>query len=436
MMQEIARDAESIFRAAVEAVQAPRSLAEAGIAEVVEGCAGRVFVIGAGKAAMAMAGVISDLIGHRITEGLVVVPHGYPAHYPDEMPLPSPVEVMTGGHPTPDHHSVQAAERCLALAEKAGTDDLVLVLLSGGGSALWTSPASGLTLSDVQQVTDKLLTSGATIHEINTVRKHLSRIKGGQLAAASAPATLRAYAISDVIGNDLSVIASGPTVPDESTFAEAREVLQTYACFDSVEGRIGERIEQGIAGAIPETPSKGSSVFDRSKTVCVASNDDAVRGAAQRAQALGYTVQVLSETVEGEARQAGTKLGKRLARIAADQPVCILSGGETTVTVTGEGIGGRNQELVLGAVNEIGECAGYVFLLSAGTDGIDGPTDDAGGWVDSRTAAACRARGLSVQGALRENDSNALLRSLGQLVTTGPTHTNVMDVQVGVRLPD
>jgi hydroxypyruvate reductase len=344
----------------------------------------------------------------------------------------------------PDAAGVDAARRALGEARAGGPDDLLLALVSGGGSALWPAGAGDVTLDDMREVVRLLLRSGAAIDEINTVRKHLSLVGGGRLAEAAHPAELLALVISDVVGDDLSVIASGPTVPDATTFADAERVLRARGPWDAVPARVRRHVEAGVAGAVAETVKPGAGCFARARTVLAGGNRDALAAARAAAARRGYAVRVVSERLVGEAREVGAALAREALDAARDaardaaaagRPVCLLWGGETTVTVRGAGRGGRNQELALAAALALDGAPEDVVVLSGGTDGVDGPTDAAGGWATPRTAAAARAAGLDPRAALDANDSHTLLHAAGALVVTGPTHTNVMDVQVALARP-
>ena len=308
----------------------------------------------------------------------------------------------------------------------------MLCLISGGGSALLVAPAEGITLQDKQEVTRLLLACGADIHEINTIRKHLSRAKGGGLARFAYPATVVSLILSDVIGDDLNVIASGPAVPDTSTFDDARQVLEKYDIWDQVPPSVQKRIDAGLKGGIEDTPKAGDAVFQRCFSKLVGTNIQALKAAGSKAEELGYQTLILSSTVEGEAREV-VKVLTAIAReiqgsgnpLAA--PACILCGGETTVTIQGEGKGGRNQEFVLASALVL-DGMPNVVVLAGGTDGNDGPTDAAGAIADCSTLARARAQGLDPLDYLRRNDSYHFFQPLGDLVITGPTRTNVMDV--------
>lgn len=386
---------------------------------------GRVWVVGAGKAAAGMARAAEDILGEKLSGGTVVIPHGYPSDL-------SRVSVKTAGHPIPDEAGVSAAKEIAAIAASAGSRDLLLVLLSGGGSALLPFPSEGVSLEAKQEVTSLLLRSGATIHEVNIVRKHLSGLKGGHLARLAVPARVITLMVSDVIGDDPGTIASGPTAPDPSTFGDARRILAKYDLLGQVPDGVRVAIEDGLAGKKRETPKPGDPVFDRVHNRVIASNAIALAAMAGEAETRGYGAEVLPDQIAGEARIAGAAHVSRCrALLSRDvrRPLCILSGGETTVTVRGRGKGGRNQEFCLAAAVAMDGWQD-VILLSAGTDGIDGPTEAAGALADGTSVARGLSLGLSPVTFLKQNDSNTFFSALNDLVVTGATGTNVMDLQV------
>ena len=382
-----------------------------------------IYVVGAGKAGASMATATERVLRERITAGLVSVKDGHTAAL-------RRIELNECGHPVPDERGVRGAERIAGIAAGAGKDDLVICLISGGASALLPLPAAPVTLAEKQEVTRLLLASGANIHEMNAVRKHISSIKGGQLARLAAPAKVESLLLSDVIGDDLDVIGSGPTAPDSSTFGEAAEILHKYNVFERVPATVRERIGRGRDGEIPETPKADDPVFERVRNHVVASNRIALDAAARQARDLGFRTLVLASGIEGETREIA-RMHAAIAReiVTAGQPVkppaCIITGGETTVTLKGGGRGGRNQEFVLAAAIGI---AGLpkVVIFSAGTDGTDGPTDAAGAIADGETLA----RNPEARRYLDANDSYHYFESLGDLVITGPNNTNVMDVRI------
>lgn len=386
-----------------------------------------IYVIGGGKASAAMAVAVEKLLGRRITGGLINVKDGHTARL-------RRIRLNECSHPVPDERGVAGAREIARIAAAAGKDDLVLCLISGGGSALMPAPAPPITLAAKQETTRLLLACGANIHEINTVRKHISTIKGGQLARLAAPATLVTLILSDVIGDDLSVIGSGPASPDASTFDDALAILRKFQLTERVPAAVRNRLEKGLAGECPDTPKPGDPVFDRCRNIIVGSNALAVNAAQTEAKSLGYRTLVLSTLIEGETRDVARMHGAIGREIVLHgrplrTPACVISGGETTVTLTGEGKGGRNQEFALAAAIDIAG-AGPLVVLSGGTDGTDGPTDAAGAIADQTTVAAALARSMRAAEYLAAHDSYHFFEPLGGLIKTGPTNTNVMDVRL------
>jgi glycerate 2-kinase len=416
------RDALSIFRAALAAADP----GDAVIRYLKRRDFSRyrnVWVVGAGKAGASMARAAERVLGRRIAGGLINVKDGHIARL-------RRIELNECGHPVPDARGVAGAERIAQIAVAAGPKDLVLCLISGGGSALLPLPAPPVTLEEKQAVTRLLLACGANIHEINAVRKHISLIKGGQLARLAEPAAVESLLLSDVIGDNLDVIGSGPTAPDASTFADAAAILRKYGIDGRVPASVRERIERGIGGDIEETPKAGDPLFRRVRNTVIGSNRLALDAAARRARELGYRTLVLASGIEGETREIA-RMHAAIAREVVQTgspvrpPACIVTGGETTVTLRGEGLGGRNQEFVLAAAIDIADLPGTV-VLSAGTDGSDGPTDAAGAIADGGTFA----RNSDARRFLDANDSYHYFEGLGDLIKTGPTNTNVMDVRL------
>ena len=462
-----AANAEAIFKAAVDRVDPSRMIeravrierddlvVSAGAESVRYGLGGidRIFVTGMGKASAKMAAGLERALGSRIAGGLVAVKEGHVE------PLER-VRLVEAGHPVPDGRSQAAAAAILGLGSSLGVRlterDLVIVLVSGGGSAILCAPAPGLTLEDKIGTTRLLLASGATINEVNCVRKHLSAVKGGRLAAALAPASVLALVLSDVIGDDLDAIASGPTVPDPTSYADALEVVRRYGIESRLPASVAERLRAGAAGAVggpggpgdpgdpgdpgapTETPKADDPAFARTRTLLVGTNRLALAAAEAEARRLGYNSLVVSSRVSGEAREiamAFLGIGKDIA--ASDFPVakpaCVIAGGETTVTLRGGGKGGRNQEMALAFMAALGRSpkdGERLTFLSAGTDGNDGPTEAAGAVVSLGLYRSAVAAGLDPEAALADNDSNGFFRKAGGLVVTGPTNTNVCDVQV------
>jgi len=388
-----------------------------------------IVVVGAGKGSALMARAIETILGDRITAGLISVKYGYVESL-------NRVEICEAGHPIPDKNGLVNAERIFSMVAAADERTLVICLISGGGSALLPLPAPGISLHDKQKMTELLLASGATIQEINTIRKHLSAIKGGQLAKAAYPATLINLVLSDVIGDDLESIASGPCVADSTNFSNCRMILETYAIENKVPRNVLQHILSGINDACAETPKPGDIWFIKTQNVIVANNRTALLHAQQSAHRLGYDIIVLHRPLEGEASIVAVDYIRYLRKIeqqrsAFDRPLCLLSGGETTVTIKGEGKGGRNQEFALAAAVEAADM-GNVVLLSAGTDGSDGPTDAAGAFVDETTVLRAQKCGLEPHEYLTGNNSYIFFKILGDLYTTGPTNTNVMDLQIAL----
>lgn len=386
----------------------------------------RIFVIGAGKAGAPMTQAVEEVLGDRIAAGTVVVKtaHGGPTHQ---------VTIVEASHPMPDAAGVAAGQQILALARQAGPHDLVIALLSGGGSALLVAPAEGLTLADKQAMTNALLACGATINEINCLRKHCSAVKGGQLARAVGPATLITLALSDVIGSPLDVIASGPTVPDASTWVDAWAVVEKYELVNKLPPAIIARLRAGLAGTIADTPKADDPAFATTQNVIVADNRVAAEAALARARTLGSNTLLLTTYVEGEAAhvaKVAVALAKEVRATGQPLPVpaCLILGGETTVTLSvNPGRGGRNQELALAAAVALQNTPG-VTIVALATDGSDGPTDSAGGMADQATVARGAAAGLSAADHLRRHDAYAFLQATNDLLLTGPTQTNVNDL--------
>ncbi|HJX11641.1 MAG TPA: glycerate kinase [Candidatus Binatia bacterium] len=386
-----------------------------------------VYVVGAGKAAAKMASAVEELLRDHISSGIVIVKYGH------KLPL-SLVEIIDAGHPLPDEAGVAGTTRIIDLLRRATEGDLVVLLLSGGGSALLPCPVDEITLEDKIRTTQTLLDCGATIHEVNTVRKHISKIKGGRLARLAYPATLVSLILSDVVGDSLDVIASGPTVPDSSSFADCLRVIARYKLQEKIPPRVRAFLESGARGEVEETPKAEDPIFQKVRNVIVGNNRTALDAARLKAEELGYNTLLLSNRMEGEAKVVAAAHAAIARDIIATntpirRPACVLSGGETTVTVRGKGLGGRNQEFALAAAAAIDGAEGVV-ILSGGTDGTDGPTDAAGGVIDGTTLQRGRDKGLDAADFLRRNDSHTFLRAVGDLLVTGPTFTNVMDLRL------
>lgn len=387
-------------------------------------------LVAVGKASPFMAAAAARVVARPFATGLVVG-----THCPIAL-LPPPFDWLASSHPVPDERSVEAGRRALDVARRVAEDEVLLVLLSGGASALLAVPREGVTLADKQAATRQLLLAGADIQALNTVRKHLSAVKGGQLAAAARGQTV-CLAVSDVVSDDPSVIGSGPTVGDPSTFGDALAVLQRYGGVARYPRSVVALLERGARGDLPETPKPGEEWQARTLTRIIGSRHDALRGARRAAEALGYEVEMVPEPVTGEARDAGARLVREFwasrRRVAAEsdgRPRCLLAAGETTVRVKGRGRGGRNQELALAAACELQESPAPGAILSGGTDGIDGPTDAAGAIADTETVGRAAALGLAPSSFLDDNDAYTFFSSLSDLVITGPTDTNVGDIQI------
>jgi len=416
------RHALAIFQAAVAEAD-PEAAVRRHLARLDLAHFRNIYVVGAGKAGASMAAAAERVLGRRITAGLVNVKYGHLAKL-------RRIELNECGHPIPDQNGVAGAERIAAIAESAQRGDLVVCLISGGASALLPLPAAPITLEEKQEVTRLLLASGADIHEINATRKHISRIKGGQLARLASPATVESLLLSDVIGDDPGVIGSGPTAADATTFGAVSGILDKYDLRGRVPASVRDRIEQGVRGEIPETPKPADRFFRRVRNTVVGSNRLALAAAMRRARELGFHPLVLSSEIQGEARQIArvhAAIARELVRSGrpVKLPACIISGGETTVTLKGAGVGGRNQEFALAAAIDIAGLPDTV-ILSAGTDGSDGPTDAAGAIADGATLG----RQPDARAFLDNNDSYRYFAALGDLIKTGPTLTNVMDVQL------
>ena len=434
-IQKIRRHAQDIFQAALRAVDPAEAILR--YVRLDHGCLhvgthrfiledyDRILVVGGGKAGAPMAKALEDLLGDRISDGVIVVKdgHGLPLQH---------IRIHEAAHPVPDERGVRGGEDILALLGTSGERDLVICVISGGGSALLVAPAEGITLADKQEVTRLLLACGANIHEINTIRKHLSRSKGGGLARIASPATVVSLILSDVIGDDLNVIASGPTVPDPSTFSDTERILKKHNIWDRLPSTVGNRIQMGLSGSVAETPKPGHKAFQRCSWELVGTNIQALLAADKEAQQLGYRSLILSSVVEGEAREVAkvhTAIAAEICRSGnpVQSPACILIGGETTVTLKGQGKGGRNQEYALAAALAI-EGVDNMVVLSGGTDGTDGPTNAAGAIADGSTVSRACKLGLNPWDYLQRNDSYHFFQAIDDLLMTGATRTNVMDV--------
>ncbi len=385
----------------------------------------RIMVTGAGKGTAPMAKALEDILGERLTTGWIIVKYGH------GLPLKR-IRVLEAGHPVPDQAGLDATKFILAEMEQCTAADLVLCAFSGGGSALTPAPRPPLSLPEKQQTTELLLASGATIEEVNALRKHLSRGKGGQWAQLAYPATVVSLLLSDVVGDPLDVIASGPTAPDPGTFADCLNIIERYGLTDKLPASVPKVLHDGVAGRIADTPKPGDAVLKKVQNLVVGSNRAALLAAAAEARRLGYNVLILSSFLQGEAREIARALaaiGKEIvySENPIPSPAIVLAGGETTVTISGGGKGGRNQELALAAALAL-EDWGHIALLSAGTDGTDGPTDAAGAFADGETCRKARKKGMNPADNLANHDSYHFFDQVGQLFKTGPTRTNVMDL--------
>ena len=381
-------------------------------------------MVAVGKAAPFMAASFARVAASEIRDGIVIG-----THLPIE--LPKPFEWIASSHPLPDERSVAAGRRALAVAAQTRPDEALVVLLSGGASALMAVPAANLTLEDKRIAVNALLKAGADITALNTIRKHLSAVKGGRLAAAAAGPTV-CFAISDVVGDDPSVIGSGPTVPDPSTFQDAWNYVQRFGVESLLTAPAREHLRAGVEGRIEETPSPGDRRLERAVTRVIGGRFNAMTGAAEAARALGYDVVSIEGPVVGDARTMGPAV-LNMARAVADgktRPVAVIASGETTVKVVGGGKGGRNQELALSVVNALAADPRNAALASIGTDGVDGPTDAAGAYADRTTLARAREHDLDPAPYLSDNNSYAFFQTLDDLIITGPSTTNVGDIQV------
>lgn len=394
----------------------------------------RVYLIGFGKAAIPMSRAIMDEIGQMVTSGIIITKYGHSTEADQGDPWDK-IKVFEAGHPLPDENGMRATREVLELLRGADDRTLVLCLVSGGGSALLVSPYEGITLEEKQKTTGLLLKAGADIGELNTVRKHISQVKGGRLAEGVYPAQVVSLILSDVMGDRLDVIASGPTFPDPSTYLDALRIVEKYHLEKEVPRAVMDLADRGVQGLIPETPKGDSPVFQRVDHQIVGNSKMAIDAAEKEAEALGYQAIVLSAEMKGEARTAARYLAKeamtlrRTGATAGHMRACLIGGGETTVTVRGSGSGGRNMETALAFALEIEGVSGITFL-SAGTDGTDGPTDAAGAIVDGETVTRAKRMGIDPERYLEDNDSYNFFKSTGGLFITGPTGTNVMDLQI------
>ncbi len=389
----------------------------------------KILCLAFGKAACDMAKAAEELLGDIMSCGIVITKYGHCS----ERDSLKKMTVFEAGHPVPDAEGVRATEEVVKLLKNRVEKTAVLCLISGGGSALLVSPLEGISLDDKQKTTQLLLSSGADIYELNTVRKHISKVKGGRLAQIAFPAHVLSLILSDVIGDRLDVIASGPTSPDSTTYQDAFQVIEKYGLEDKVPRSVLNILDNGRRGLFPETPKAETQLFKHAENIIIGSNRIALRAAKTKAEAKGFDTVLLSTEIQGEARDVGKWLAQKAKEMKnkndSRKPLCLLSGGETTVTVKGNGKGGRNTELALAFALEIEGIEG-ISLLSAGTDGNDGPTDAAGAIVDRKTISKAREKGIDPQEFLENNDSYTFFKETGDLFITGPTGTNVMDIQI------
>ncbi len=425
-------DAKAIFQAALSAAHAGNAvrahlslsngILKAGAQRFSLRAFDRIFLISIGKAAVEMAAAVEAICGKLLTGGLAVTKHGHAQRRLRRIP------VVEAGHPIPDAAGIRAAHQVQGLLRELNARDLLLITVSGGASALLSAPADPITLAAKQKTTNLLLRAGADIFQLNAVRKHLSFLKGGRLAALAYPATVVSLLLSDVIGDPLDVIGSGPTAPDPTTFANAIQVLEKFKITGRTPKTVLELLRKGARGEIAETPKPGDPLFQNVYNIVAGSNALALAAAARQARSLGYHPRILSNIVSGEARDvARTHID--ILRKVGKRPACVLAGGETTVTVKGNGHGGRNQELALAAAIAM-EGLPDVLALCAGTDGTDGPTDAAGALATGKSITRAKRLGLDPLKFLDDNNSYPFFSALGDLVVTGPTGTNVMDIEV------
>jgi glycerate-2-kinase len=390
-----------------------------------------VYVVGGGKASGSMAEALEQVLSGLIKEGWVNIPYGS-KHKTDI------IKLHEASHPIPDDSGVKGTRQMLEIAEKAGKEDLIICLISGGGSSLMPLPRGEITIADKREITDALLKCGATINEINTVRKHISDFKGGWLAKKACPATILNLILSDVVGDPLDFIASGPTVPDSTTFSDAVKVLKKYGLWEKAPASIRKALSEGERGKIPETPKANDEAFKKVFNVVIGNNRLATQTAQNCLKSEELNTLLLTSTLEGEARHVGTMLASIAYEVSASgnpipKPAAIIAGGETTVTISGKGKGGRNQEIALAAALKMDGMDSTV-LASISTDGIDGPTDAAGAIADGKTLKRAVKKGLAPEEFLAENDSYNFFSKIQDLIFTGPTGTNVNDISIVIVL--
>jgi len=388
----------------------------------------RVYLIGFGKAAAAMAKGVEEVLGEELNGGIISVKYGHLDK------LSSKIKINEAGHPVPDDAGMKGAKEMVEFLNHRDEKDLVICVISGGGSAILPLPCEGITLAEKQETTKLLLACGADIKEINAIRKHISQVKGGQLARITQPATLVTLILSDVIGDPLDSIASGPAAPDQTTFEDCWTILTKYELLGKIPPAVEQHLKSGVDKFISDTPKVGDPAFSKTYNNIVGSNWEAVVAARDYAQKLGFNTLILSTFVEGETKDVArvhAAIAKEVNKTGnpINIPACIISGGETTVTIRGDGLGGRNQEFVLAAAMDI-QGMEKVVVLSAGTDGTDGPTDAAGAIADGETIQRATQLNLDTFNYLQNNDSYHYFEQLNDLVKTGPTNTNVMDIRI------
>jgi glycerate 2-kinase len=390
----------------------------------------RIIVLAAGKAALPMASALSGILGTRLTSGVLITKDGY---LDASLALPrSCFMVFEASHPLPDQRNLQASAAVMSLAQNINPQDLVICLISGGASSLLTKPSPDLSLQDIQTLTSLLLACGASIDELNTIRKHLDEYKGGGLARLFFPATLLTLILSDVIDDRLDMVASGPTVADPTTYTDAWLIFEKYQIVDRVPIRIRAHLQDGIDGKLHETVKSGDPILDKVRNILVGNNTQTVKAALQAAEQLGYASKIITTSLHGEASEVGQILAETAISYLADdsyaQPACLIAGGETTVTIRGSGQGGRNQELALGSVQGLSATQQELVLVTLATDGGDGPTDAAGAVVTNHTFSRAAASGFYPDDYLQHNDAYHYFEKIGDLIKTGPTLTNVNDL--------
>jgi glycerate 2-kinase len=395
-----------------------------------------LLVAGFGKAACSMTNAMEDGLGDIIDKGIIITKYGHMERQKSEVrSQKGKIKAFEAGHPVPDENGVKGTDEIIELLKGADENTLVACLISGGGSALLVSPCEGITLEEKQEITRMLLKAGADINDLNCVRKHISRVKGGRLAEIAYPASIMSLILSDVIGDRLDVIASGPTSPDSTTYDNALSVLKKYGIADKIPQSISDVLNNGPDGPVPDTPKEGNVIFRKIQNIIIGSNRTALDAAKQKAEGLGFDSEIISYELSGEAKDAAKWLAEEVRKRGSAEvqknkkSLCLISGGETTVTVRGTGLGGRNMEFALAFAMEI-EGINGVTLLSAGTDGTDGPTDAAGAIVDGETVKRAKAIGIGPEEYLNNNDSYNFFRKTEGLLVTGPTGTNVMDMQI------